>query len=487
MRAGSAEGRFGDLQPAPLPAFPGLWAVLGPGLVWLALAQGSGELIFWPYLAAKFGGALLFLLVPCSLLQMPVNMAIGRYTLLTGEPILKGFLRLHRGFGIVLWLWITVVFLWIGGWASAGGAALAEVTGWPGGWSRPSSALMWSYLLMAGFTGALLLGRVVYTLVERVMTVVAVFTLVGLLWAVTNPVVQAAAPAFLKALVVPGEWPPGQPWFDAWSPREWSFFLTAICFAGLGGFWTLFYSYWIREKGYGMAAHAGRITSPITGTAETIRLDGFRFEDTPGNRRAYEGWIAALRADSRVGVFGNLLTTVLMSLLAFAILHPQGRVPDRWDIAVVQADFFAAYWAPGRVLFLFIAAFFLVDTWLAGVDAVSRLQANMVCELSARARARGVRFWYYAWVVLMAVATGATMPLGDPATILAVSGVVNLAGITVYSIALYRLNAHALRGVVPDWALPGRAESIGLLISTALYAGLCGLYVHFVARPALGL
>jgi hypothetical protein len=42
--------------------------MLGPGVVWLALAQGSGELIGWPRLVAKYGTAFLFLLIPACLL-----------------------------------------------------------------------------------------------------------------------------------------------------------------------------------------------------------------------------------------------------------------------------------------------------------------------------------------------------------------------------------------------------------------------------------
>ena len=35
--------------------------MLGPGIVWMALAQGSGELIWWPYIIAKYGLGFLFL------------------------------------------------------------------------------------------------------------------------------------------------------------------------------------------------------------------------------------------------------------------------------------------------------------------------------------------------------------------------------------------------------------------------------------------
>ncbi|MGH8614692.1 MAG: Nramp family divalent metal transporter, partial [Gammaproteobacteria bacterium] len=68
-----------------LPPFPGWWAALGPGVVWMALAQGSGELIWWPYIIAKYGLTFLCLLIPACLLQYPLNYEIGRYTLLTGE------------------------------------------------------------------------------------------------------------------------------------------------------------------------------------------------------------------------------------------------------------------------------------------------------------------------------------------------------------------------------------------------------------------
>ena len=40
-------------------------------------------------------------------------------------------------------------------------------------------------------------------------------------------------------------------------PADATKLLTAITFAGLGGFWTLFYSYWLRDKGSGMAHYMG--------------------------------------------------------------------------------------------------------------------------------------------------------------------------------------------------------------------------------------
>src|SRR5262245_60974133 len=107
----------------------------------MALAQGSGELIWWPYVVAKYGLTFIALLVPACLLQYPVTVAIGRYTLLTGETIFQGFFRLNRSLGMVLWVLMTLSFLWFGAFASAGGTALAALTDFPSGWTPRGQTL----------------------------------------------------------------------------------------------------------------------------------------------------------------------------------------------------------------------------------------------------------------------------------------------------------------------------------------------------------
>jgi len=261
-----------DLQSLPrqsVPAFPGWWAALGPGVVWMALAQGSGELIWWPYMIAKYGLTFLWLLVPACLLQYPLNLEIGRYTMLTGESIFHGFIRLHRGFGIFLWLLMTVSFLWFGAFASAGGTAMAELTHWPTGWTQRGQSLFWGYASIAVFITAILASGVVYTLIERFMKLVAVVTVVGLMSACLQSDVLKALPTFSLGLLGPvGEMP--RPWDSADASK----LLTAITFAGLGGFWILFYSYWLRDKGAGMAGLVGRITG-LGGAEEAVLSDGF--------------------------------------------------------------------------------------------------------------------------------------------------------------------------------------------------------------------
>lgn len=457
-----------ELRPKSLPPFVGWAAALGPGIVWMALAQGSAELIWWPYLLAKYGLAFLFLLIPACLLQYPVNYEIGRYTLLTGESIWQGFIRLHRGFALLLWALMTVSFLWFGAFASAGGTALAALTHFPAGWSARGQSLFWGYASITVFAGALLFSRVAYRMIEKVMMVVAVVTVLGLLLACTHHDAVAALPEFVKALVVPG--PMARPWDPAADATK---LLTAIAFAGLGGFWTLFYSYWLREKGAGMAKHFGHITSPLTGAPEVIPDAGFVPADDVSSRAELPRWRTFLVVDSGIGIFGNIFTTLMTCLLGYALLRPKGLLPDEYQLAVVQSEFFAASWGVwGRALFLVVAAAFLADTWLSTVDAVSRTQTDIVLSYVPAARRWAPRVWYYVFIGVFTVITAATMPLAAPGPLILMTAVIGFLGTVLFVAALWRLNHVMLPPLLPEYARPG-------WISRWLIGGVWLVYLSF--------
>jgi hypothetical protein len=438
----------------------------------MALAQGSGELIWWPYIIAKYGLSFLFLLLPACLLQFPVIYEIGRYTLLTGESIFQGFIRLNRLFALCLWILMTLSFLWFGAFAAAGGTSLAALTNFPTGWTARAQTLWWGYLSMFIFLTAVLLSNVIYRLVERFMWGVALVTLAGLLWASANTEALRVVPEFIKALVVP----------DLTMPRPWdradaTILLTAITFAGLGGFWTLFYSYWVRDKGAGMAHYMGRITGPITGRAEAIPASGA----TPGNDEGLlhvRRWRRYLVWDIGIGVGGNLITTLMTCLLAYALLFPTGLLPQGYELAVVQSRFFEVSWgALGRILFLVVAAAFLSDTWLATVDAVSRIHTDCVYAFFPRSQSLSVRFWYLVFLFLLTGITAATMVFAEPGPLILLSAVIGFVGTVLFSVALIFLNHVYLPRHLPGAARPGKLNLIFLCISCLAYALLAVAYL----------
>jgi hypothetical protein len=449
-----------------------MWRALGPGVIFMALAQGSGELIFWPYTIAKYGLAFLFLLLPACLLQFPIIYEIGRYTLLTGESIFQGFIRLNRYCAVVLWILMTLSFLWFGAFAAAGGTSLAALTDLPGGWSRQQQTLFWAYSSMALFLVAILMSKVIYRLIEVFMWGVALFTVVGLLWASAHAEVLKTLPDFLRGLVIP-QWPMARPWDSADATK----LLTAITFAGLGGFWTLFYSYWLRDKGSGMAFYMGRMTGPITGKPESMPDAGALPSQDEGLAHL-PGWNRFMSWDIGIGVGGNILTTLLTCLLAYALLYPKGLLPEHYEIAVVQSRFFEISWGWwGKVLFLIVAAAFLSDTWLATVDAVSRIHTDCVYGFFPKARRFAYRKWYLFFLLLLTIITSVTVQLNEPGTLILISAVIGFVGTVIYSVALIFLNHVYLPRQLPAIARPGRVSLIFLLISCFAYVVLAALYL----------
>ncbi|GMV97328.1 MAG: hypothetical protein AMXMBFR83_16860 [Phycisphaerae bacterium] len=459
------------MRPREMPAFPGLLRALGPGVVWMALAQGSGELVWWPYIVAKYGLGFLFLLIPACLLQIPVNYEIGRYTLLTGESIWQGFIRLNRWVALAMWLAMSVSFLWLGGFVTAG--KLDELTRFPAGWSPAARKLFWAYALIAVFFTALLLSRVVYRMIERFMSVVAVVTLGGLVLACSQDAVVSKLGEFASGLVVP-RWPEGRTWDSSDATK----LLTAISFAGLGGFWTLFYSYWMREKGAGMAGHAGRITSPITGRPEVIPSAGFWPEPGRTGGRRWRQWSRFLLADNAVGVVGNLLTTLMCCLLAYALLFPRGQLPTEADPVGAQAEFFAARWGFwGGALFLLLATAFLSDTWMTTIDAVSRVHTDVVRAYVPAARRLSPRRWYWLFVLAAGGITVVTLPLGNPGELILLSAVIGFAGTVTFPVCLLILNHRVLPRRLPVEYRPRRWSWIWIAAAIVAYTCLAAAYV----------
>ena len=452
---------FSPLISAKLPKFPGWLLVLGPGIIWMALAQGSGELIWWPYLIAKYGLGLLFLLIPACLLQYPLNYQIGHYTAMTGESIWQGFVRFNRNFSIGLWILMGISFLWFGAFASAGGTALAALTNFPENWSSKDQSLFWGLLSIAIFFIALRFSRSAYTLIERTMIIVAITTVTGLIIACTHESVLEKIPEFSSALFSPS-WPEDRIWDAADTTK----LLTAITFAGLGGFWALFYSMWIREKGIGMAGLRKLKKGNVIGWKIIAESKDIR------------KWKKFLWADAGIGVFGNLFTTLLTCLLAYVVLFPEAILPEKYEIAVVQAKFFELQWgAIGRSLFLLVAAAFLADTWLTTVDAICRVNTDMVHRIFPQSQKWSEKKCYHGFLYGFTVITIVTMFLEEPGRLIQISAVIGFLGTVIFSIIILIINHIYL----PIWsnpqARPGRIAGIGLGVASFIYLLLASAYL----------
>lgn len=439
----------------------------------MALAQGSSELIWWPYLIAKYGLTFLFLLLPACLLQYPLTYEIGRYTVLTGETIWTGFVRLNRFFTLGLWVLMVIQFFWFGAFASSGGTALAALTHYPHGWSVRGQSLFWGYVSIGIFLTALVFSKIIYTTIERIMWAVAVLTLFGLVAACTHPRVLSVLPTFIQGLAGPV-----RPLPRPWDPADTTLLLTAITFAGLGGFWTLFYSYWLHEKGVGMANYT-KPMGGLTASHEAQPADSFLPQEDTESQFNLRSWFRFLKVDAGVGIVGNILTTLMACLLAYAVLFPEGLFPREWELAVVQAKFFELRWGEvGRMLFLVVAAAFLCDTWLSTVDAVSRVNTDIVLRFFPKAQRISAHRWYFLFIGVFTLITCATMPLAQPGPLIFISAVIGFAGTVLFTGAIWLLNFCWLPPHLPAFAQPRLRARLALGVSFAAYVGLAIAYLR---------
>lgn len=447
-----------------MPRLPSWGTALGPGVVWLALAQGSSELVEWPTLVAKYGLTFLWLLAPACLLQYPLSIEVGRYTLLTGEGILPGLYRVHPLLGGVTWLLAAVASLWLASFASAGGTALASLTQFPGGFTAPGRTLFWAYLSVVVFVLALASSRAAYRLIERCAKAATSVTIFGLLWACSQPEVRAVLPTFVRAF----GGPPG-PSDRGWDVNDSARLLTAVTLVGLGGFWVLLYSYWVRGKGSGMAAHRGDDAGGIA---------GHLMDDSPASAAQWPHWRRWLTVDVGLGVVGNLVTTAGTCLLAYALLYSRGILPEAYEIAIVQRAFSETGWGSfGRILFLGVAAAFLADAWVVTADGLSRMHADLLYHRFPRARRLGLRRLYWVALAALTTITCLTLPFDPPGAFVRASAAAGFAGTVVLPPALWILNHRRLAPVVPPWARPRRIDALLLLASFTTYALLVTAYV----------
>src|SRR5918998_1692959 len=105
---------------ADLPEPKPLRQVLGPSVLLLAGAIGSGEYVLWPYITSQVGLALVWLVIIGVGTQYFLNMEIERYTLATGETAVTGFTRLWKPWGALFIVMTIVPWAWPG-WATGGG------------------------------------------------------------------------------------------------------------------------------------------------------------------------------------------------------------------------------------------------------------------------------------------------------------------------------------------------------------------------------
>ncbi len=438
------------LGQAELPEPPSsLWPIIGPGIVAAGVGLGSSEFILFPFIASQVGLAFLWAAVLGVTLQFFLNIEIERYTLATGETVLTGFSRLGRHFGLVMVLMALLTGAWPG-WAATSGTLVTYMIG--GDATLIAIAMMVLAALMLTFS------RVVFRTLERTLTLKVALTAglfgIALLFAIPG---EAALEGARKAMspVLPVE------------ALGWSVILGAIAFAGMGGAGNLCQSNWIRDKGFGMGAHAPRIVSPLLGEPVAAAGTGWRFAIDAESLRRWRAWWRLANVEQLSTFFAiSILTIGFTSLLAFALLRDQPNLPEDIGFLRVQGEVLGQRVGSWFGIFFWgMGAFALFGTAIGILDIVSRLSADVIHTTYGRGRSESFVYMLVVWALALFGIAALAAEVAQPLVLIVLSACVAGFAMFLYAPLLLVLNLRLL----PKELRPGPMRISALVTATLVF------------------
>ena len=389
-------GKLPPLRYRDLPDSVPLRKMLGPSIILAGLALGSGEFVLWPYITYKSQFVFFWACLLGVLTQYFLNMEITRWALATGESAITGFVRLNKH-----WAWVFLLLNVIPWMIPAWATGAAELVSWMV-WEPEmvfnevtqtyaieiTSERYQTWIAIAGMFGCgiiLTAGPVIYETVERIQVVlVSIVILLIVVLAVWLVRWESIVALFSSTLTF------GFPNFfpdQASTGLDPVLLLGALAFAGAGGTTNLGQSNYIKDKGYGMGAHVGRITSPITGQVESVTEIGFHFRDTEENWTRWRQWWKSASWEHSLSFLATcIFCLVLLALISHSVFYENDTLRagaeqygDGMNFVLGEANEVGRTISPAaRNVFLFMGIVILLTTEFGVLDAASRISPDVV-------------------------------------------------------------------------------------------------------------
>jgi len=478
----------GDLpRPVPLRARH-LLALIGPGLVLAGGSIGTGEWVMGPQTAAKYQGAMLWVVLVSIVAQVVLNTEVMRYTLCTGEPIMTGFLRSKPGprFWILFYLLLD-----FGGWwpAQAGLAAQILVVATQGltpqDTINPDTVRLVSYAVFVVCAVTVLFGGKVYNTLQIVLGGKFLYTLFYML--------------FCCVFFVSFEtW--GRIWgglFDVTRlPRDaqgnpnldWSLIAALAGFSGVGGMGNIMASNFVREKGWGMGGKVGAIPSLVGGHKLELSHIGTICRPGEETRQRFRGWFRYLLVDQYlVWALGSLVAMMLPCLLGAEYLRVASlQTGDQWRwAAALSQDFGAARGPIFATLTLLCGLVILVPGQFYAVDVTARRWTDAVWSGSGRVRKLEpgkIKHLYYLFAgvyVAWGISAFAFFPKLSATNMMVIAG--NMANLAIAATIFHTLYVN--RRFLPAEVRPSLGKQAALVLAGLFFLTMFVLVVHQKILP----
>jgi hypothetical protein len=397
--------------------------MMGPAVIALGGSIGGGEWLIGPSLFVKYGLVLLWVTTVSTTLQTFLNLEMTRYTLVTGEPITIGFMRLKPGKTFWGWLFTIAGFIEraMPGWALACATAVAamQLARIPALADKPV-VIFWAYFIFIGLGVLLAIGGKVEKILEIVHWVMCATIIGGLI----------LLDAFLAPATTWGEALVGYVSFGVMPPGvDILLFGALVGYSAYGGFGNNCLTNWYRDKGYGMAAKIGYIASAIGGKQVHVSPSGSMPAPTKENVEHFRGWWKLLNFDQwAIFWVGGMLGMALPGIL-YVCQVPHGTTLPSWGIAVAAAQRFGTL---GLYMIAGMGFWILFSSAMSNLDLVPRQCTDMLWYSSPGIRKlakNDIRKVYYGLLIAVLIWGTIYVNITLPIIILAISA--NVANFTM--------------------------------------------------------
>ncbi|CAN7599857.1 Nramp family divalent metal transporter [Phenylobacterium sp. LjRoot219] len=439
-RSGLGRWRQAELpEPPPTKGFQ-LLGVIGPGVILLGAALGSGEWLLGPATFVKYGLALLWVTGVAVFFQTVFNMELVRYTLYTGEPAVVGFMRTrpHAGFWAVFY---ALMYLLQSGWPAWAGAAAGAIFFLATGNLAGDGQVEQVYWIGVGVyllcVAILLVGRRIERTLELLNWVMVAVILCGLLLLC---LLVAPPSKWIGAVVgfAGYDWDRGH--FALLPPgADWFLIGAFAAYSGTGGVGNLSLSNWSRDKGFGMGRVVGYIPAAVGGHEVALAPTGCVFPPTADNMQRWRGWWRIVRVD-QWGVFfcGALLGMALPAILYTSVIASGEDIRGPGIAAKLAQSLGGGSWL--ALMVAFMGAWMLFKTQLNSLEGMVRAVTDILWTGSGRVRrwSNGdVRWVYYGVLGLFVVWALVALGLAQPIILLQLGA--NIAGFVMVVASLHIL------------------------------------------------
>ncbi|MEO0206302.1 MAG: Nramp family divalent metal transporter [candidate division WOR-3 bacterium] len=377
-----------------------LW--IGPVMMTVALGLGTSEVILYPHLTSRFGVGWLGLMVLTLFFQTVWAQELARWTVVSGEHAVQGNARIlsYAGAVISISLFMFLAFM-LPAWATAAASALREIINWPV--DVRTGTVFWAYITFVIVFLVVFLSKIARKYLEHIATWTTVIAWIILIFAALLAIKSTTITRMFFSL------------FTWQVPKDMDWWVLGSTIAWVGAGPTLiWYTYWMRDAGWGMAKYIDAIPGWFGKSANPVGAGSIP-EKNGENVSRLKNWIKRSHFVLWIGYFlGSLFTIFIFVGLSDSILRPAGLIPKGFDVVKHQAQFFAV--PLGRIgffLFLLMAWLLFFNTQLTTAEALVRQNADITWNISERIRKfygnniKGVYFlWWLIYLVISFVLIG---------------------------------------------------------------------------------